>query len=449
MVKKKTVAPASPRGSKSGGKGARANIRMYRQGFGDCFLITLPRKTSGAYRILIDCGVLLGTDDAEAKMIRVAEDIVKVSGGHIDIVVATHQHWDHLSGFIQASDIFAKLTVGEVWVAWTEDPRDDLANELRQERAQALTALRMSAAAMTMAGDTAGASEIDNLLGFYGATRGASTADALDAVMKMGKLRFCRPADEPTQLKDAAAKVYVLGPPHDAKLIRKTLPSARDPDTYGVAANQLSDNVTAALLPNDAATPFSDLRAIPLALTRGMEFFRAHYWGPGEDAPDWRRIDTAWLDGASELALALDGATNNTSLVLAIELKGGDVLLFVADAQVGNWISWGDLSWKVGGDEMTGPDLLARTIFYKVGHHGSSNATLRANGLAMMKNLSIAAIPVDHQMALRKGWDRIPLQELTEALKSTAKTGVIRSDETPSRAITGVSATDLYFDISI
>ena len=44
----------------------RAKVRMYRHGLGDCFLVSLKRGTKGAadYRILIDCGVILGTLDA-------------------------------------------------------------------------------------------------------------------------------------------------------------------------------------------------------------------------------------------------------------------------------------------------------------------------------------------------------------------------------------------------
>lgn len=49
----------------------------------------------------------------------------------------------------------------------------------------------------------------------------------------------------------------------------------------------------------------------------------------------------------------------------------GDVLRFAADAQVDNWLSWQDLAWSVGGRAVTGPELLGRTNFYKVGHHGS------------------------------------------------------------------------------
>jgi beta-lactamase superfamily II metal-dependent hydrolase len=446
MAKKRNAAKPKTPGP---GTAHRATVRMYRQGLGDCFLITVPHKNASSFRILIDCGVILGTQNATEKITQVAKDIVKETGGHVDILVATHQHWDHLSGFIQAAETFAKLKVDEVWVAWTEDPDDPLAKELRQERSEAITALRMSAAAMTMAGDEESASEVDNLLGFFGAAGGGSTEDAMNTVMKMGKLRFCRATDDPVHLSDPDVRLYVLGPPHDAKQIRQTLPSSRDPETYGVAAHQLSENVSAALLPDDNSMPFSDLRAIPLAVTRGMNFFRQRYWGPGEDAPDWRKIDTAWLGGASELALALDSATNNTSLVLAIEFSDGDVLLFVADAQVGNWLSWGELGWDVEGRKVTGPDLLARTIFYKVGHHGSHNATLRAAGLELMKNLSMAAIPVDHEMAVKKRWSNMPLPELVKALGLKAKDGVVRIDETPDLPLRNVTATDLYFDFSI
>jgi hypothetical protein len=436
-------------------RGPRATIRMYRQGLGDCFLITLPRKKSAKpYRILIDCGVILGTEDAITKMTNVVEDIVgevEKSGGTIDLLLATHQHWDHLSGFIQAENSFAKLTVGDVWLAWTEDPKDDLAKKLRGEREQALVSLRLGVGAMRMAGDAGGAGEVEELIGFFGTVGGASTEDALAKAKASatGAVRFCLPTDLPVSLGDLDAKLFILGPPHDEKLIRQTLSSAKDPETYGIAAQALAATVMAALSTDDNSTPFGDLRAIPTETAAGLEFFQRWYFGPGADAPPWRQIDTAWLDGASDLALALDSATNNTSLVLAIEVAGKDVLLFAADAQVGNWLSWQDLTWTFDGRTVTGPDLLARTIFYKVGHHGSHNATLREKGLEMMKRLWIAAIPVDHYMALKKRWGKMPLQELVDALSAAAKGGVLRSDETPSKLPPNVTVEPLYFDIVI
>src|SRR5206468_2612149 len=119
--------------------------------------------------------------------------------------------------------------------------------------------------------------------------------------------------------------------------------------------------------------------------------------------------DDDWLSASSELALQLDSDTNNTSLALAIELIGsGKVLLFPGDAQVGNWLSWHDLSWprEGAGDaapRVTATDLLNRTVLYKVGHHASHNATLREKGLMLMTSPALVAmIPVNHPMALKK-----------------------------------------------
>src|SRR5207248_10959926 len=112
---------------------------------------------------------------------------------------------------------------------------------------------------------------------------------------------------------------------------------------------------------------------------------------PGTDVT-WRRIDQVWLGSAEQLALALDSATNNTSLAFAIELADtGKVLLFPADAQVGNWLSWHSLRWEEDSRTVTAADLLARTQFFKVGHHGSHNATLRAKGLEMMPPSGLVA----------------------------------------------------------
>src|SRR5262249_35271987 len=110
----------------------------------------------------------------------------------------------------------------------------------------------------------------------------------------------------------------------------------------------------------------------------------------------WRRIDDDWTSQAESLALYLDTFTNNSSLVLAIELVDSrKVLLFAADAQTGNWLSWPDIAWERPG--ITTDHLLARTVLYKVGHHGSHNATLVA-ALEKMRHPDLAAlIPVDKQ----------------------------------------------------
>jgi hypothetical protein len=412
---------------------------MYRQGLGDCFLISLPRTDGSArpFYVMIDCGVVLGTADPNTIMTKVMDHIVADTGGAIDLLVATHEHWDHLSGFVQAKPSFDKLKVAQVWLAWTEDDKDALTQKLKQEKGHALAALRMGLSAMQLAGDDDGATELGGILEFFGATKGPTTSDALTNVRaKVTAPRYCLPSDAPVVPAGTSARFYVLGPPHDEQMLRKINPSATSTETYGLAMagmGMFMDGAGTALTDADDGRPFDQQYEIPFAYAQsapGLEFFRQNYWQDGTALEAWRRIDGDWLGGASELALQLDSLTNNTSLVLAIELApGSDVLLFAADAQVGNWLSWQNLQWTVDGRTVTGPDLLNRAIFYKVGHHGSHNATLKEKGLEEMKNLRVAMIPVNHDMAVKKRWGKMPLDELVAALKQQAKGVVLRVDD--------------------
>jgi hypothetical protein len=428
---------------------------MYRQGLGDCFLISLPRTDGGSrpYYVMIDCGVILGTPDPGTKMTDVVENIVAVTQGKIDLLLATHEHWDHLSGFIQAKDSFDKLQVDEVWLGWTEDSKDDLTQKLKKEKGLALDSLRLGLGHLQLAGDEEGATELGGILEFFGAAKGATTGDALDNVRKMSpKLRYCLPTDAPVEPAGVGARFYVLGPPHDEKKLRKINPSTHDKETYGLVTEGFRifmDGAGTALEAQDDGRPFDQQYEIPFPFATEMEFFKQQYWKPAGALDDWRRIDTDWLGGASDLALQLDSLTNNTSLVLAIELPNGDVLLFAADAQVGNWLSWQQLTWTVGGKTVTGPDLLKRAIFYKVGHHGSHNATLRQLGLEQMEKLRVAMIPVDQEMAKKKRWGHMPLDELVTALGKQAKGVVLRVDKPMPATQEQVVEDRLFFEVTL
>jgi hypothetical protein len=247
----------------------------------------------------------------------------------------------------------------------------------------------------------------------------------------------------------------VLGPPHDEKLIKKYNPSIKEPETYGIdAMSMFLSGLTAAPADSDSNAPFDDAFQIPLEAAKQMPFFRTYYWGEDTDSTEkdqsWRRIDGSWLDSSPSLALQLDSATNNTSLVLAFELAGGDVLLFAADAQVGNWLSWQKLLWKVDGRAVTGPDLLHRAIFYKVGHHGSHNGTLREQGLEEMTGLKFAFVPIDHDMAISKHWDQIPFTQLLDRIDEVTKGCVLRIDKEVPLSLEGrVDATELFYEMPL
>ncbi|ACB96424.1 hypothetical protein [Beijerinckia indica] len=129
--------------------------------------------------------------------------------------------------------------------------------------------------------------------------------------------------------------------------------------------------------------------------------------------------------------MQLDDKTNNTSLVLAFEFVDTKrVLLFAADAQIGNWLSWQNANWQVDGGVVTGPDLLARTVYYKVGHHGSKNATAREKGLELMKSPDLSAfIPTNKHDAQQVHWGEMPYDKLLTALGERCAGRVVRADD--------------------
>ena len=87
-----------------------ATVRMYRLSeLGDCFLLTF--KTGDATsRMLIDCGSFRNGKNSIAMLRRVVADIAgELKGAPLDVVVGTHQHNDHLSGFVHCEDAFRKI----------------------------------------------------------------------------------------------------------------------------------------------------------------------------------------------------------------------------------------------------------------------------------------------------------------------------------------------------
>ena len=398
----------------------KLRVRMYRQGLGDCFLLTCSDGNDESH-LLIDCGVLKGTGDAEKRMQDVAQSVHDTTNGKLDRLVITHEHWDHLSGFLQAGAIFDTFEVGEVWLAWTEDPQDELANELRKRKEKRLNGI-VAAAKLADRNETPAArrtaAQLESLLNFHGDLGLAgtkTTGKALEWVKaRQAPVKYLRPGD---QLFDLAGlpgiRLYVLGPPHDSRLIKRSDPSKKHPEVYELAAAEGSHQgflaAAEALAENQkpGGQPFDTFFRVDESEARNENELWKKYYAKGRS---WRRVDDDWLGYAGQLALQLDSDTNNTSLVLAFELSsGGDVLLFPGDAQVGNWLSWESLEWHIPEGAATrtvkSDDLLARTALYKVGHHGSHNATLREKGLELMASSELAAMmPVNRVTAKKMDW---------------------------------------------
>ena len=459
-------------------------VRMYRQGLGDCFLLAFPGPGDRPSYVLIDCGLVTSAPRRDL-LPRVVADIKEATGGRLDLLVVTHEHWDHVSGFLEAEKEFRDIKIEKLWLAWTEKEGHELADELRGLHRMRLAYVRT---ALDRARQSAALTHVTGLLDFFGEDLGLAAADRFQedlgaagrrtVVSAMKKARelhgaepeYCFPHKVLPVPGSAGVLAYVLGPPEDREKIERIDPTKSGHEVYTEADGANLNARTAFLMAAryggtatvpaggtarelyELSFPFDERYRTGVQKAAAEPFFQEHY-GFDPQPGDWRRIDDDWLDSAEDLALRLDRFTNNTSLALAFELpRSRKVLLFPADAQVGNWLSWHDKPWTVsdGGAsrEVTSEDLLARTVLYKVGHHGSHNATLREKGLMMMKSPDLVAmVPVDVKTAHEiKKWRKMPFLPLLSELRKRTKGRILQVDtDLTEQAPEGVSA-DVWKD---
>ena len=490
-------------------------VRMYRTGLGDCFLLALPRAKADrsgrdTFYLLVDCGIYFrsppvadpdtgATLKQEDWIRKIAEHIKASTNGRIDVLMITHEHWDHVSAFHQeqAREVFDSIELGALWLPWTEDQSIELARKLKAEGGADQAALARATVAMAKREmvDPQTDSLVDKVLGFFGAGKSnnysVKTGDAMkwiqkDYTEKNGVTpRYLHPG-APVECLDGVdpdlARVYVLGPPEDERVI-KVLDRAGTSYRMGIdwAATSTCFAAFGVLPAADGSfptdeeiaeaqrmcIPFDDNFQIPLKKVRaavdkppaeavapeGNPLFREYF----DKSAGWRKIDDDWAAPTDAFALQLDSKTNNTSLAFALEVGppgAGKVLLFPGDAQIGNWLSWfgpvkvqGEkdpvgqtLTWKAGGTTVTAEDLLKRTVLYKVGHHGSHNATLRMrdnvpSGLMLMGSEDgskdfVAMIPVDENVARNVAhYGDMPLPAIVQDLLERTGGKVARNDE--------------------
>src|SRR4029450_2508841 len=115
-------------------RGASPAVRMYRlDELGDCFLITFSADGRKS-RMLIDCGSFRNSKQSISRLEKIAADIEReVDGAALDVVVGTHQHNDHLSGFVHCENIFRKIGVEQVWLSWLDNPKDRMAQRIGEK----------------------------------------------------------------------------------------------------------------------------------------------------------------------------------------------------------------------------------------------------------------------------------------------------------------------------
>jgi beta-lactamase superfamily II metal-dependent hydrolase len=406
----------STKAKKTTGQKSSIRIRMYNVGFGDCFLLRIP-TSDGERRMLVDCGFHSSgkgkfTDDELVRQIK--EDL---DGQGLDVVVATHRHQDHISGFGETK-LWEDIPVQEVWLPFTANPdaaKDDPAlrawnglmetarglwdpaGKLTSAAAKALEARdddERKAAEFMLWNARANAPGIANLLS------GMRRADGRPAKRRfLPEARRKYPSKFTTTVLPGVT-VHVLGPPTDpaARKERKV------PATWGFDDGSFAGA-------GEALEPlFSDEWRIPNdKLPKRKPFI----------ARSLRQI-RQFNDDLLYAAKALEGFLNGESLVLVLEI-GKARLLLPGDAEVGAWTTI-----------LENADALAiasGATLVKIGHHGSHNAT----PLVFIREHLARAVPavISTQQGDGKFRNGIPLQALLDEM---TKRGMpfVRSDAPPA-----------------
>jgi beta-lactamase superfamily II metal-dependent hydrolase len=350
---------------------ASITVRMYNVGFGDCFLLTFHYAASRDRHMLVDFGSAAAPKRGPKDyMLRVVMDIERQTKRKLDIVVATHRHCDHISGFATdgpgTGKIIASLKPDHVILPWTEDPnaapdartasapsdeadKPDAKQIAKQMQSQFLGTLEM------MHGVAAAAVRLSHSaqLRFLGENN-LKNRSAVENLIHMGSRGKAWYVNAGMTLNDLlpGVKITVLGPPTLKQSDSLRTQRARDPHEFWQFCNFWSARLRTLEEINCArAQPSPDPRSpIP------------------EPAVRWFIHQTGRLEAGQmlELVRELDGVLNNTSVILLVE-AGKRKLLFPGDAQIENWaFALRNPEWR---------KLLADVNLYKVGHHGSLNAT--------------------------------------------------------------------------
>lgn len=354
-------------------------VRMYQVGFGDCFLITftyarpLPDERTERH-ILIDFGSTYRLKDGPT-LADTAQLITEHTGGQLDVLVVTHRHKDHLGGFgdTRAGALIDDLHPRLILRPWTDDPAiaDDAtappSTDQRERRRRYIQGLRTGQRVAQAITETL-----------------QRDSPRLDGRTRAGELAAAAGGQTANHAALARLDAYAQAPGARAiyasygtiipleELIPGVTCDVLGPPTIDMAPDVVRQTSTA---PQEFwLGPVESAASLPIGQIRAD----GDEWDPlappdGLGSARWllERLQSHQQSALQRLVELVDNAINNTSLILLFTVGGSRRLLFPGDTQIENW------QFALGQAEKD-PALrhrLERCDLYKVGHHGSRNAT--------------------------------------------------------------------------
>ena len=358
---------------------SNVRLRAYQVGFGDCLLLTVT------YDDVLDDGrterhmlVDFGSREQRRggpKMADIAERIVEHCTPRLDVVVATHRHQDHIKGFGDetARTHLDSLTPGFIVRPWTDVPEDQsndpalALDEASQHFISLLEGLHNGVEHIEQQFDlddgviSRRAKEL--------AALGIKNGPAIATLEQWADAEDARPAwvkaGDTLELEDhmPGVVVRVLGPPTLAE-VDKLTSYAKESEEYWLAL--ATDGDLGPLIRPEIA-PLDEALATVAA-------------PGGAGAAGWlvRELSDLQRLQALHIVEGFDDVLNNTSVILLITV-GDRTMLLAGDAQAENWSLSLDKALGVNGraHDPVLQQQLADVEVYKIGHHGSLNATPR------------------------------------------------------------------------